>query len=55
MVDGLTYFNDLNKEIRRANTTIVTEVKVDEKKIINDLANKMKRELNLRTTESIGI
>ena len=53
--DGLEYFKKMNEEMRKLNTTITTEIKIDEDKIASIVAEKMARGLSGRTTESNGI
>lgn len=54
-MDGLSYFKQLNSEMRRGNTKIITEVKVDTEKIAEAINQKMKRGLAARTTEAYGV
>jgi len=54
-VDGLDYFTKVNTQISRLNRTVITDVKVDEDRIIRKLEDKMNRGLSRRTTESNGV
>jgi hypothetical protein len=53
--DVLEYFRKLTRELNGLNRTFVTEIKIDEDKIVRMVAQKMASGLSARTTESRGI
>lgn len=54
-MDGLDYFKKMNYELKKANTTVTTTIKVDEEKIARKVAERMEREMSAMTTQSRGV
>ncbi len=55
MEDTLDYLDEVYKKLKRLDTEVITKVIVDEDEIANRVAQKMKRGLSGRTSESLGI
>lgn len=54
MTDGLDYFRNINKELKKLDTIIKTEIKIDEDKLVEKVTEKMARRISGITTESRG-
>ena len=54
MVDALKYFDDVNMKINSLNKRVITEVVIDDDKIAEMVAEKMKRNMSGKTSEGIG-
>ena len=52
--DTLEYLDNMISKLKKLNTTVTTEVVIDEDVIVEKVAEKMKRGMSGRTSESIG-
>jgi len=52
--DTLEYLDNMIKKFKKLNTTITTELVIDEDKMAEKVAEKMKRNMSGRTSEGIG-
>ncbi len=52
--NGLTYLKDLNKELEKLPSVVNAKIVIDEDKIADRIADKMKRSMSGRTTEAFG-
>ena len=52
--DTLQYLDNMIDKFSKLNTTVITEVIIDEDKMAEKVAEKMKRDMSGKTSEGIG-